>query len=386
MKSATTPEFHIPTQVFLKEDILAEAGEICTLFGSRAVLAATSADFNQFQDVIENIAQTLKNSNVSCIIYDEMPASLDTEYLDSASSFLKKTQCDLIIGFGGLESINAAKAAAVLVNNFIFADELHSTENLKPPVNLVTMPAFPLFGFEISPMLYLNDIHDNVKKLFKRRDLFPVGTIIDPSIATYIDDEVTARTSVATLGIATESVISKKNNSFTNTLALRAIDLVFKSLPAAYRDSQSIAHRIELSTASVMAGLAFTTTELSASLALALALSSITEIDVPTAIGVILPHIMEYNLTSSPGKYVHMSKVMDEDVKEITVIEAAIKAVEGVRKLEIDLDIPQRLSQFEISKTEFSRIAEIAIRYPFIENAPRPLNKDEFETILIAAY
>jgi alcohol dehydrogenase class IV len=83
---------------------------------------------------------------------------------------------------------------------------------------------------------------------------------------------------------------------------------------------------------------------------------------------------------------VQMSKVMDEDVRDITVIEAAIKAVEGVRKLEIDSDIPQRLSSFEIPKTEFSRIAEIALNYPFLENAPRPLSRDEIETILIAAY
>jgi alcohol dehydrogenase class IV len=95
---------------------------------------------------------------------------------------------------------------------------------------------------------------------------------------------------------------------------------------------------------------------------------------------------MEYNLTSSPGKYVQMSKVMDEDVKDITVIEAAIKAVEGVRKLEIDVDIPQRLSSFEINKSDFSRVAEIAMTYPFLENAPRPLTKNEIETILIAAY
>ena len=95
---------------------------------------------------------------------------------------------------------------------------------------------------------------------------------------------------------------------------------------------------------------------------------------------------MEYNLTSAPGKYVQMSKVMDEDVRDITVIEAAIKAVEGVRKLALDVEIPQRLSQFDINKGIFSKVAEITLSYPFIHNAPRALNRDEVETILIAAY
>jgi len=77
---------------------------------------------------------------------------------------------------------------------------------------------------------------------------------------------------------------------------------------------------------------------------------------------------------------------MDEDVKDITVIEAAIKAVEGVRKIEIEVEIPQRLSQFDIPKNELSKIADLTMQYPFIENAPRPLTKNEIETILIAAY
>jgi len=81
-----------------------------------------------------------------------------------------------------------------------------------------------------------------------------------------------------------------------------------------------------------------------------------------------------------------MSKVMDEEIRDITVIEAAIKAVEAVRKLEIDVDIPQRLYQFEIAKSEFTKVAEIAMSYPFLANAPRVLTKDEIETILIAAY
>jgi alcohol dehydrogenase class IV len=37
-------------------------------------------------------------------------------------------------------------------------------------------------------------------------------------------------------------------------------------------------------------------------------------------------------------------------------------------------------------KSEFTSVAEIASKYPFIENAPRPLSRDEIETILIAAY
>ncbi|HQI19884.1 MAG TPA: iron-containing alcohol dehydrogenase, partial [Leptospiraceae bacterium] len=81
-----------------------------------------------------------------------------------------------------------------------------------------------------------------------------------------------------------------------------------------------------------------------------------------------------------------IARALDEDIKDITVIEAAIKAVEGVRKTYLELKIPQRLSEFEIAKEDLPEIAELAFRIPMVKNSPRDLDKNEIETILIAAY
>jgi len=380
------PEFHIPTQIYLRDDILADIGGIVRQYGTRAVFITTTQDLEMFEDTIRKISTSLIKAGVGWIIYDEITESPDTEQIDSAVFFVKKTRCDTILAFGGLDAINAAKAISVLANNYLFSEELFDNPAVENPVNLITIPAYPVFGFEVIPMLFLTDIHERHKQFYRNRVLYPLASIIDPKISTIIDEEKSVGGAVSALAIATESVISKRNNGLLNTLALRSIDLTFKNLPVIFRDPVNLAARNQLSLASVMSGVAFSIAELSVTLAISMAICSTSTISIENAMGVILPHIMEYNLTSSPGKYVQMSKVMDEDVKDITVIEAAIKAVEGVRKLEMEVDVPQRLSQFEIPKTELSRIAEIAIRYPFIENAPRPLSKNEIETILIAAY
>ena len=148
-----------------------------------------------------------------------------------------------------------------------------------------------------------------------------------------INEEKAMKLSLSTLAIATESVISTNNNDIINTFALKSIDMIFRNLPITYREPQNIIPRTYLSTASVMAGIAFSIAYLSITLSISLALASKSDISMESAMSIILPHIMEFNLTSSPGKYVQMSKVMGEDVKEITVIEAAIKAVEAIRKL-----------------------------------------------------
>lgn len=385
-KTGIIPDFYLPTELYIRQDIISDLGNILRNYGSRVVMITTSRDLSQFQETVDVISRSISTANLGFIVFDEVEDSPNTEYVDSAAYFAKKSHCDIILGFGGIDSINVAKAVAVLTNNYLFCHDLFENPEIKPPVPLIIMPAYPVFGFETLPSLFVNELHTTVKRIYTHNSLYPKATIIDPVIATGIDDETTIYSSIAALSLATESVISKKTNDMINTYALKAIDLTFKNLPAAYKEPQNPALRTQLALASVMAGVAFSVAGLSIALSLSLALSSLPNISVSRSMAVLLPHIMEYNLTSSPGKYVQMSKVMDENIRDITVIEAAIKAVEGVRKLEIDVDIMQRLSQFDVPKTEFTRIAEIAMDYPYLDNAPRPLTRDEIETILIAAF
>lgn len=333
------------------------------------------------------ISRQLKDADIGCIVYDEIPSPPNTEEIDTAAAYIKKTNCDLIIGFGSVDSINSAKALSILATNYFFCHDLFSHPKLtRKPMNFITIPGSPMFGFEIAPLFYLQEIHDLSKRIYHNPDLYPEATIVDPLITLFSPEERILKSSISTLAIAAESVISKKNNDIINTYALKSIDLLFRNIPLAYRESQNSVPRLALSTSSVMAGIAFAVSYLSITLAISLALVSKTNLDIESAMSIILPHIMEFNLTSSPGKYVQMSKVMGEDVREITVIEAAIKAVEAIRKLESDVDIPQRLSSYDVSKSLFKEIADLAVTYPFLENTPRDVNTNEIETILIAAY
>ena len=387
MKNDITPDFHIPTQIYIQQDILHHAADILSKYGSRILIICTSTDFEIFHETAAQLSTSLRQAGKGCIIYDQISGSINTEEIDLAVAFSKKTMCDLVIGFGGFESLNAAKAVALLSNNFIFCQDLFNYPKINhKPVKLVTIPAYPVFGLEISPLLFMDEIFNNTKKTYYNTDLFPVATIVDPSVSIKVSEEIAMKSSICTLAISAESVISRENNDIINTYALRSVDLIFRNLPSVFSDLQNISPRLNLATASIMSGIAFSVSYLSTSLAISLALTTFTEMTIESAMSTILPHIMEFNLTTSPGKYVQMSKVMGEDVKDITVIEAAIKTVEAIRKLETDIDIPQRLSNYNISKSEFQQIASLATSYPFIENAPRALNRDEIETILIASY
>lgn len=387
MKNEIRPDFHLPTEIYIRPDILNDIVSITKKFGSRPIIVTTTADLEIFHAEISRMASNFKQAGTPCIIYDELPGDPNTEEIDTAVSFTNKTNADIIIGFGGIEAINSSKAIALLSNNYLFCHDLFENAKVKEkPLKLLTMPIQPVFGFEIAPLFFMNEIHNQTKKVYFNYSLYPTASIIDPTLSLQISEEKAMKNSISTLAISTESVISTNNNNIINTYALKSIDLIFRNLPVAYRETQNTSPRTFLSTASVMSGIAFSVSYLSVTLAISLAIASKTDMALESAMAIILPHIMEFNLTTSPGKYVQMSKVMGEDVKDITVIEAAIKAVEAIRKLEADIDIPQRLSNYDISKSLFKEISSLAVSYPFIKNTPRALNEEEIETILIAAY
>jgi len=248
------PDFHIPSQIYLREDVYTDIGAIVRNYGSRAVFITTMADMELFEEVIGKISASVIKAGVGWIVYDEIPESPNTEQIDSAVFFIKKTKCDIILAFGGHDAINAAKAISVLVNNYLFCEELFESPKVENPVRLITMPAYPVFGFEVAPMLYLTDIHDRHKRFFKSQHLYPLVSIIDPKISLAVDEEKSVGGAICSLAISTESVISKKNNGLLNTLALRSIDLTFKNLPVIYRDPANLAARTQLSLASSWRG------------------------------------------------------------------------------------------------------------------------------------
>jgi alcohol dehydrogenase class IV len=381
------PDFHLPTEIYVRHNIVEEIAQIISEYGSRVVIVTTSHDFEIYFSVITNITYALKQAGIGCITYDELSKNPNTEEIDTAISFISKTNCDLIIGLGGIESINSGKLVALLTNNSIFCNDLFSNKTLRNnPVKFITMPTLPVFGFEIAPILFINSIDDLTKQFYTQNNLYPCATIVDPLLSMPIESSIFMKNSISTLAMAVESVISKVNNEIVNTYALKAIDLIFRNLPAVYNDPENMTPRRYLSIASIMSGITFSTSYLSAVLAISLSLSGWTDIELTSSMSVLLPHIMEFNLTTSYDKYVHMSKVMGEDTKGVTAIEAAIKSIEAIRKLESDIDLPLKLSEYNIDKSEFKKIAEISISYPFLKNAPRELNINEVETLLISAY
>ncbi len=340
------------------------------------------------QDELTIVKTSLEKHCDGVIVYDDIVDIPSYKDLDSASYFARIANANCIVVYGSFESINAGKAISILATNDGFAEEIFSGKKpiKHPPLPLVIIPTRPVMGNEVSPFFSVIDDKDRNRKYFANELIFPKLVICDPKISIGLSSSDIAKTGIAILSASVDSILSKFSNDLTSSNALRAIELVSKNIVPAIRDLKSIAGKSSLYSASLLTGIAQSVSSLGLCYALSLSATNITNLDIFQSMAILLPHVMEYNLTSSAGKYVLIAKALDEDVSNISVIEAAIKAVEGIRKIYLELKIPQRLSEYEVKKIDLPGIATLASTYSFLDSLPRELPKNEIETILVAAF
>lgn len=379
--------FQYPSRVFFEMESTHKIGSLVQELGSRIIVLAVRDEISN-ADQLAVIKTSLEKHTSGCIIYDDIASNPGTEELDTAAHFVKQSNADLIMAFGARNSLNAARTVSLLCTNEVFAADLAEAELplKKAPLPLVTVPTLPCMGEESSPTVFIHNPETREDFFTTDRRLFPVLVFVDPGITTSLSPTEIAGAGVATMSACIETILGKRSNEITNSIALRALELITHNLITVVNDAQNKAARMNVCLSSILCGMAHSNTQLGLAYALATSVHNLTGLNFYTAISILLPHIMEYNLTTSANKYVQIARALDEDISDITVIEAAIKAVEGVRKIFMGLKVPQRLSEFEIAKSDLPSIAEQAINIPLVRNTPRELDKNEIEMILIAAY
>ncbi len=394
--------FQFPTKIHIEKDSTHKMGSYLADFAKRAFLFTIKSEIKNEDDFLI-LKTSMERNGISCIVHDELTTRPKHDQIESIAYFLKKSGVDLIVAYGGKFTFHVARSLAFLTTNdylvqiprgealsayYQYARELISSkiEVKKDPLPLICIPSSFSMGEEASPDIFN---YDDEKKTFyyhRHYKFFPQAIMVDPNIITNISKIELARSAMSIISASVESILSRNSNEIITAMALKAIDQTARSIRILMNNPENEIARTNLSIANMVCGIAHSNTSLGLCYSLATAIHLLTGIDFYQAYAILLPHIMEYNLTTSAKTYVQIAQALNEDISQITIIEAAIKAIEGVRKLHLDLDLSYRLSDFDIPKDLLPDIANFSLKFPLIYNTPRELDQNEIETILIAAY
>lgn len=374
-------KFHIPTRIYFGPGILSRLREIveenfkaASLFivTDQGIADAGIADkvLCQFQDVH---------------LFDEVEQNPKHVTVNKGGEVVRRVKPSLIIGLGGGSSLDAAKALALLATNPGSIEDYEGKGKYKfPPLPVLAVPTTCGTGSEVTWVAVVTHTERAFKMSIKGPHLFPALAVIDPDLLFTLPPALVASTGMDALTHAIEAYTVKPRTSFTDIFARQALRLIFQSLERAYRDIKGDSEaREKMMLASTLAGIAFGNSDVGAVHCLAEALGSLLDTPHGVANSVFLPHVMEFNLPFSKGRYAEIAEISGVEEKDEEL--AARMSVDKVKSLSSSLNIPS-LRNLGVKESQFSEIAQKSFENNSNPSNPREASVKDYLDILQRAF
>lgn len=361
--------FRNPTQVSYGAGVVGTCREIIDAHQFKSVLVITDPGVRR-AGLVECVTEQL--SGLSYEIFDQVEPNPTVANCDNALKVLRELQADVVIAIGGGSPIDVAKAVCMLATNGGSVVDYEGIDKFANDIlPLIAIPTTAGTASEVTSFSVITDESRQYKLTVGSIKLAPRWALVDPELTRTMPKSITAATGLDALVHAIESYTSKMANGMTKPLAREAIRLISSSLRQAVYNGDNMVARDRMMMGSLLAGLAFNNTRLGNCHALSHPVSAIYHVPHGVANAILIPHVMEFNAYAVPELFADIAADMGRNLDGLTMMEKAYAAVEAVRELARDIDIPERLSVYQVKEDQIERMAADAMLSGNIAVNPR---------------
>lgn len=377
--------FGIPSFVHFGEGVSQKLGETAAGMGAKKAFVVYDKGVKA-AGIVDGLIASLKAAGVEAVEYDGvLPNPPDTQ-VEEAAAIARSANADIIVAVGGGSSIDSAKAINILLTNPSPINQYDGINTVKAPGKpLIAIPTTAGTASEVTAFSIVTDTARKKKMVIGGQFVGATLALADPLLTVAMPPKITASTGLDALTHAIEAYVSKWAMIPTDVLALKAIDLIRSNIVKATRDGSCVEARSAMLLGSMMAGFAFTNAVLGLVHSIAHPLSAHFNLHHGVANAIGLPHVMEFNLPSAPARFRDIAGALGIDVTGMSDAAAAQAAVDLVKGLNKELEIPT-LKECGITRDMFDLIAEDALKEVSTLFNPRDPSKEDILAILEKAY
>lgn len=346
--------------------------------GFRKALIVCCADAQKF-GLISKVTDLMDAAGLAYAIYDEVQANPTVAMVQRGVAAFKEADADYLIAIGGGSPQDTAKGIGIIINNPEFSDVV-SLEGVAPTKNksvpLIAVATTAGTAAETTINYVVTDEAKRRKFVCVDPHDIPVVAVVDPVMMETMPPGLTASTGMDALTHAIEGYTTLAAWELADTLNLKAIEIISRSLrKAVENDPQG---REDMALGQYMTGMAFSNVGLGVVHGMAHPLSAFYNTPHGVANAVLLPHVMEYNADYTGEKFREVARAMGvQGVDAMTPAEYRKAAVDAVKKLSLDVKIPQTLREIGVREEDLEALAEAAMADVCTGGNPRPCTKSE---------
>lgn len=303
-----------PEKVYFKKGCMPVAlDELGTVMGKKRCFIVTDS-FLYKNGYTKRIEDKLDQMGIVHTCFSDVEPDPSLASAKAGAAAMRAFEPDCIIALGGGSAMDAGKVMWVLYENpdadfddmaMDFMDirkRIYTFPKMGKKAYFVAIPTSSGTGSEVTPFAIITDKDTGIKWPLADYELMPNMAIVDTDNMMSAPKGLTCASGIDVMTHAIEAYVSVMASDYTDSLALKAIKLVFDYLPRAYRDGNDVEARDHMANASCMAGMAFANAFLGVNHSLAHKLGAFHHIPHGIANALVLTDVMRYNSAEVPTK------------------------------------------------------------------------------------
>ncbi len=321
--------------------------------------------------------KVIERLDVPYAIFDEIPPEPDYHVVEAVVDSFSSSGADFIIAMGGGSVMDTAKLVSVLATAPYTVKDLLKTPGMAAKhVRTLMIPTTAGTGSEATCNAIVLVPEDDIKVGIVNDAMIADYVILDPVTIMNLPEKIAASTGLDALCHAIECFTGTKANPFSDTFALKALELILPSIEKAVKDRNAIKEKENMLIAAFYAGVAITSSGTTAVHALSYPLGGRYHIAHGVSNAMLLVPVMKFNAPSCTERFsIVYDAVFGRDGKSPEEKKDAV--IKRLEEIVANLSIPH-LSKFGITDGDIPSLAEAGLDVKrLMVNNPRPMTLEE---------
>lgn len=376
--------FRISPNILLGTQTITRLGALAMPYGTRFLLILDPA--TKEVGCPDKIRQSLSDTGIDFITYDEMPNNPDTTTLEQVIKLARSACIHGIIACGGEKALNLGRGVASLFNetkgiyDFVNGD-MPSAQTLP----LICIPTAIRDSFLFYERCATIDARSNQVCLLKMQDAITKLVIFDVSLCNTLSKSQIASISLNLLCMVFESYFSNRSTFFSDAIAEKTFELLAPSSnltdPLAMPDSVDLS----LLQCGCLSSLSVALSAPGPVTALAFAVHARYKVSRTLVSSILMPYLIEEAVFSSK-KLVRAAKLLGAAGETCTTDEAATLLAENIRGRIARAGLPARLKELSLSIEQLAVAVNDAVTLDFVQYYAKPVSSDSLFNLVKQAY
>jgi len=372
--------YSMPTRIVFGHGVINQVGDELIAMGCQKPMVVTDQGVSHMA-FFGRLKDSLGNASLGYEVFDAVPRDPDLEDIDYLVTLTRDKGCDAVVAIGGGSVLCAGRGLAVTLPSGKSSKELVGIGKIKDrPLPVVAIPTIAGTGSEVSGIIVLSDREHGTIVTIASPFCFPSLATLDPDVLADLPPHLAAISGVDALAHGLEALMTTTPNIISEALAVHACATLFKNLRSAILTSD-MTSKGQCMIASAIANMACGSSRLCLGHAMIIPLSARFSIPHGVAAGLVLPHVLQFNLPVVGKRLLPLILSMGYSPGADT--ECILRDV--VSLLE-DLDFFKDFEAPKIEERQIREMAEQVVNSPMARFNLRHVDIDQVEHIYKAAF